>query len=94
MYRLFVRMSSIVLANLVIGENVMPEFLQDAATPERLAAALVPLLSDTPERRAQTAAFARLDSIMDIGGRAPSAKAADIVLEVAARGPHRRREIG
>jgi lipid-A-disaccharide synthase len=90
-----VRVPSIVLANLVLGENVVPEFLQGAATPERLAAALMPLLSDTPEWRTQIEAFAKLDAILDIGGCSPSAKAAGIVLDAALRGrDHLRREIG
>ena len=94
-FRPLIRVPSIVLANLVLSDNVMPELVQHAATPGRLAAALAPLLAATPERQAQIAAFARLDAIMDIGGRSPSAKAADIVLDVARRGPyHRRREIG
>ena len=58
----------------------MPEFLQENCTAERLAAALTPLLIDSPERRRQVAAFARLDDIMEIGRRAPAASAADIVL--------------
>ena len=73
--RLRARLPSVILANLVLGENVVPEFLQDDCTPERLAAALLPLLSDTPERRRQIEAFGRLDAIMAIGGEAPSAKA-------------------
>jgi lipid-A-disaccharide synthase len=77
---------SVILANLVIGENVIPELLQRDCTPERLADALVPLLSDTPERRRQIDAFARLDSIMAVGSAAPSAKAAAIVLDVARHG--------
>jgi len=76
---------SVILANLVTGENVIPEFLQRACTPENLAQALLPLLSDTPQRRRQTDAFGRLDEIMTLG-TAPSAKAAAIVLEVARRG--------
>jgi lipid-A-disaccharide synthase len=76
---------SVILANLVIGENVIPEFLQRACTPDRLTQALLPLLSDTPARQRQTEAFQRLDEIMALG-TAPSAKAAAIVLEVARRG--------
>ena len=41
-YRAVVRVPTIVLANLVLGENVMPEIIQRDATPERLAAALAP----------------------------------------------------
>ena len=72
-----------ILANLVLGENVVPEFLQRDATPERLAAALLPLLCDTPERRRQIEAFARLDSIMEIGQAIPSDRAAAVVLDCA-----------
>jgi lipid-A-disaccharide synthase len=71
---------SVVLTNLVIGENVVPELLQEECTPERLAAALVPIIEDTPERRRQVEAFARLDGIMQIGANAPALRAADIVL--------------
>ncbi len=38
------------LVNLIAGERVAPEFVQDAATPESLAAALLPLLREGPER--------------------------------------------
>jgi lipid-A-disaccharide synthase len=78
--RRLVRVPSVILANLVIGENVVPEFLQEDCTPERLAAALAAIVGDTPERQRQTDAFARLDAIMEIGARAPATKAADIVL--------------
>jgi lipid-A-disaccharide synthase len=88
--RLKARLSSIILANLVLGENAVPEFLQRDCTPQTLADALVPLLSDTPQRRRQIEAFQRLDAIMGVGGEPPSAKAADIVLEVARRGPVNR----
>ena len=84
--RALVNIPSVILANLVIGENVVPEFMQDDCTPQSLADALVPLLSDTPERRRQLDAFAKLDAIMEIGSRAPAARAADIVLELARRG--------
>jgi lipid-A-disaccharide synthase len=78
--RRVVRVQSFILANLVIGQNVVPELLQDECTAERLAAALVPLIRDTPERRRQLEAFSWLDTIMEIGSRDPAARAADIVL--------------
>ncbi len=77
------RLPSVILANLVLGEIAVPELLQEECTPRRLAEALLPLLSDTPERARQVEAFERLDRIMGIGGAAPSAKAAAIVLDVA-----------
>ena len=84
--RVLIRVPSIVLANLVLGQNVMPVLVQRQASAEQLASALTPLLDDTPERRAQTEAFTRLDAIMNIGGSAPSERAADIVLDMARTG--------
>jgi lipid-A-disaccharide synthase len=81
--RLRARLPSVILANLVIGENVVPEFLQEECTPEKLADALVAVVRDTDARRRQIAGFERLDAIMKIGGTAPSARAADIVLNAA-----------
>jgi lipid-A-disaccharide synthase len=81
--RRVVRVPSVILANLVIGENVVPEFLQEACTPENLAAALEPLMRDTPQRRTQVAAFARLDRIMGIDNAKPAQQAAEIVIKTA-----------
>lgn len=78
--RRVVRVSSIILANLVIGENVIPEFHQEECTAQNLAHALLSVLNDTPQRRHQLEAFAKLDRIMDTGGRSPSEQAADIIL--------------
>lgn len=80
--RRLVRVSSVILANLVIGENVVPEFLQEDCTADRLAPALKDLLADGPARQAQLDAFARLDRIMSTGERTPSQRAADVVLQV------------
>ncbi|MGH6641229.1 MAG: lipid-A-disaccharide synthase [Bradyrhizobium sp.] len=75
-----INVNSVILANLVIGENVVPEFLQQACTPEKLSQALRELLGDTAQRRKQTDAFAKIDQIMSTGNVPPSARAADIVL--------------
>ncbi|MGA0593471.1 lipid-A-disaccharide synthase [Enterovirga sp. CN4-39] len=76
-----IKVPSIVLANLILGENVVPERVQWDCTPEKLAAALLPLLSDTAERRAQVDAFGRLDTIMEANAvETPSERAAKIVL--------------
>lgn len=81
--RPLIRVPTIVLANLVLGENVMPEFLQRQVNAERLATALGSLIADTPERQRQLDAFARLDAIMGIGAAVPSEQAAAIVMERA-----------
>jgi lipid-A-disaccharide synthase len=71
---------SVILANLVVGENVVPEFLQQDCTPEKLSAALRDVLTDSPLRRRQLEAFAKIDKIMSTGNQPPSVRAADIVL--------------
>jgi lipid-A-disaccharide synthase len=77
---LLIKAPSAILTNLILGENIVPEFLQWHCTPEKLAGALEPLLTDSPERRGQLAAFSRLDRIMGIGGQAPSDRAAGMIL--------------
>jgi lipid-A-disaccharide synthase len=71
---------SVILANLVVGENVVPEFLQQDCTPAKLSQALREILEDTPARRRQVEAFAKIDAIMSTGHQPPSVRAADIVL--------------
>jgi lipid-A-disaccharide synthase len=90
--RLLIKGPSIVLANLVLGENVVPELLQRGCTPAALASALLPLMSDTPERRRQIDAFARLDAIMEIGTAVPSDRAAQIILNCVAAFNQPKRE--
>jgi lipid-A-disaccharide synthase len=80
-----IKAPSIVLTNLVLGENVIPERVQWDCTPESLASTLLPLLHDTPERRRQLDAFRRLDEMMRIGDEVPSERAARVVAEVLQR---------
>ena len=75
-----IRVNSVILANLVVGENVVPEFLQEECTAEKLAQSLRELLEDSPLRRRQVEAFAKIDAIMSTGDQPPSVRAADIVL--------------
>jgi lipid-A-disaccharide synthase len=70
----------VILANLVIGDNVIPEFLQENCTAEKLAPALRDVLGDSPARREQLEAFANIDAVLSTGNQPPSVRAADIVL--------------
>jgi lipid-A-disaccharide synthase len=83
--RILRRLPSIILANIVLRQNVIPEFLQHTCTADRLAEALAPLLDDSPARRRQIEAFSRLDTVMEIGFTAPAARAAEVVLQVIKR---------
>jgi lipid-A-disaccharide synthase len=75
-----INLQSVILANLVVGENVVPEFLQQDCTPEKLSQALREVLGDSPARRRQVEAFVKIDAIMSTGNQSPSVRAADIVL--------------
>jgi lipid-A-disaccharide synthase len=75
-----IQVNSAILANLVIGDNVVPEFIQKNCTAEKLLPALREVLTDSPLRRRQLEAFARLDTIMSTGNQSPSVRAADVVL--------------
>jgi lipid-A-disaccharide synthase len=80
-----IRVPSVILANLVIGENVIPEFLQKNCVPDTLAVGLREVLRDTPLRRRQLNAFARLDTIMATDNQPPSSRAADVALAMLRR---------
>lgn len=79
--RRVVKVPHIALANLIAEARVAPEFVQDAATPEALASALVPLLdADSPERRRMLEGWARVQARM--GGPGASARTAAIAAEL------------
>ena len=82
-FRFLMKVQSIVLANLVLGENAFPEFKQEDCTGERLADALAPLLSDTETRARQVIALSHIPEKLRLGTAAPSAAAAEIVLAYA-----------
>ena len=73
-----------VLANHILNEQVVPEFLQEYGSVETVAPPLAAIIKDTPERRAQLEAFAKLDTIMAFDGEDPSVRAARVVLDTAA----------
>ena len=81
-----IKVQSVILANLVLGKEVIPEFLQENCTPDKLAPALADMLTDSAARRQQVEAFAGLDAIMATGQASPSVRAADIVLETMRKG--------
>ena len=67
------------LPNLLAGRLLVPELIQDAATPEALAATLSPLIDDG---QVQTAGF---DAIHRALRRGASERAAEAVLQLVAR---------
>ena len=76
--RYLIQVSTIVLPNLILGHNAVPEFLQEACNGPALATALLPLLTDTPQRQAQLDAMRELDQRMAVPV-SPSTGAARII---------------
>lgn len=77
--RFLLKVQSVVLANLVLGDNAFPELLQEDCTPKNLADAVAALLEDTPERQKQMDALAKFPEKMKFEGDSPSETAAAII---------------
>lgn len=78
--RRLVRVRYASLVNLLAEREIAPEFIQERATPEALAAALHRLLTDPEAGAAQRAAFAPVLDQLHPPGLAPSEAAAEAVL--------------
>jgi lipid-A-disaccharide synthase len=70
----------IALPNILAQADIVPELLQDDATPAALAAAVSPLLCDSPTRAAQLAAFATIRDSLGTPGAV--ARTAQMILDL------------
>ena len=71
------------MPNILAGERLVPELLQDEATPASLAAALLALLRDTEAQKRQIARFRDFHHLLR---RNAAERAADAVLQVLDHG--------
>ncbi|HJU20174.1 MAG TPA: lipid-A-disaccharide synthase [Stellaceae bacterium] len=72
------------LVNLLLDRPLVPELLGPACTPERLAAALVPLIRDEAVRAAHRQGYDEAMRRLGAGGPSPSQRAADRILAIIA----------
>lgn len=80
-FRFLIKVSSIVLPNLIVEKNFIPEFIQDRATAKNLAQAVKELLVDEEKRRQQILMFARVHEKLSLSGAKPSDRAAEVIME-------------
>jgi lipid-A-disaccharide synthase len=83
--RRLLRVPYVNLVNLLLDRAAVPELLQERCRPELLADAVSALLGDEAARRAQREAGREALRRLGYGGPPPSARAARIVLDLAAR---------
>jgi lipid-A-disaccharide synthase len=83
------------MVNLIAGEDVVPELVQQRFTAENVVSRLKPLLADGPERGSMLQGLARVQSLLRAGAggasgnQSPSNRAANIILELLRAGPGR-----
>ena len=85
-YRLgkpFVKVDTYAMANLIAGSRVVPELIQRDFTPQRVADETVGFLTDSGRYTAARDALRLVRA--QLGARGASGRAADAILEVAAR---------
>ncbi len=81
--RALTRLPYVGMPNILAGEKLVPELLQDQANPAALSAALIALLRDTEAQRRQVERFREFHELLR---RDAAEKAADAVLEVLEKG--------
>lgn len=79
MGKMLVRVDHIGMVNIIAGDRICPEFIQEAATPEALSKAVLPLLENTPARDKMIKDLEAVKKSMGKGGAAD--EAADIIIE-------------
>lgn len=81
--RPFVKAPHITIANLILGRRAIPEFVQEQATPQRLADEIIRLLTNKAAARKQVDEIAEAMAALGVGGDKPSRRAARTILELA-----------
>jgi lipid-A-disaccharide synthase len=79
--RRFVKLDTFAMVNLIAGERIVPELIQDAFTPEAVADEAVSMLTDASRAKRVREGLARVRA--RLGGPGASRRAAQAILRVA-----------
>jgi lipid-A-disaccharide synthase len=74
-----IKIDNIGMVNIVAGRRICPELIQADADPQKIADSILPLLSDTPQRKKMLDELEQVSELMGSGGAAE--RAARIVLQ-------------
>ena len=83
--RRMLRVRHVTILNLILDRPAIPEFLQENCTGGLLAEAALTLLRDGEARRVQREAAANALHALRTGGKSPSARAAEAILDIVNR---------
>jgi len=84
--RRLVDLDSVVITNKLMGRRVIPQFLQEECTPDRLTVAIERLFDDPRARAEQGAASEAVRALLRPEGQDPATLAAEAVLAEIGRG--------
>jgi lipid-A-disaccharide synthase len=79
--RPFVKVDTFAMVNLIAGERLVPELIQDAFTPQSVAAEAVSILTDAPRAARIRTGLARVRA--QLGAPGASRRAAEAILQIA-----------
>ena len=88
--RRLAKAKAISLTNLILEQDIIPEFIQNQCSPEHLTPAVEKVLRDASARERQIQASPAVAEALGVLGEPPAARAARVVLEVMNAGPRRR----
>jgi lipid-A-disaccharide synthase len=79
--RRFVKLDTFAMVNLIAGERIVPELIQDACTPQRVAAEAESILGDAGRAARMRSGLARVRA--RLGAPGASRRAAETILQIA-----------
>jgi lipid-A-disaccharide synthase len=79
--RRLVKIDTFAMVNLIAGERLVPELIQDAFTPAAVAAEAIAILTDADRAARMRAGLAAVRQ--KLGGPGASARAAEVILQIA-----------
>lgn len=80
--RRLIRVSHVSMPNILLGDEVVPEFIQESCRAELIADGIAQLFDDCSARQRQVAALTCIARMLGADGERPSLRAASAVLEV------------